>query len=132
MYLYIDAAISEYIYGSDISGGMDFWVGSYQIQGTTRAQVTLYIDNGRSWIRISITYIISARVDLVVGTVAIPGLSFSTIKRNTYSYTHAFADWKSLGNKRVTSIALLSGFRTVASQIPIIKVNSARLNAKTG
>lgn len=82
MYNSYHIAINEYVYGSDLSGGIDFSVVAFQIQGTTRGQIILYIDNGLSWIRIGISYIISAKKDLFVGTVVASGFQFQQKNSN--------------------------------------------------
>ena len=110
--------------------GFDFSVGAFQVQGN-KAQIDIYANNDNSWIRITVSYFITARNDFFLGTFAVLSYQLVATAANRYNYVHPIQDF-SAQNKVVTSIAMISGFRTIASNIPRIRVRSAKINTATG
>ena len=108
---------------------MDFMVvGS--MENKTNAKIILFVNNDNSWIRITVTYIITSRNDLFIGSFAALG-SLLNQTGKTYSYEYCIKNWTQPKTK-ITSVAVLSGFRTSVFLIPQIKVNSGKINIKTG
>lgn len=132
MYLLIYSALSQYLIAQNRSQpGYDFSVVGFPLQGTSSAQIILFINNDLAWTRIIITYIITSRKDLFLGAFPILGYQFSSNSNKTYVYKYALANWLNPAAP-VISLAQLAGFRTSTPQIQMLKINSATIDAFNG
>lgn len=131
MYFEIYSAVSEYNYGVNRNTGFDYWVGAFQIGGTKNGQVVLNINNDKSWISVVISYFVTARSDMSAGFFVVSGFQLKKTSNIRYEYKHSLTDFNA-HNKKISSVALLSGFRTAAKTIPRILIRSFKIDTKTG
>ena len=106
-------------------------MGAFQIGGTKNAQIILNINNDKSWISVVVSYFITSRSDISVGFFAVSGFQLEKTSNIRYEYKHSLTDFNAQ-NKKVSSVALLSGFRTAAKTIPRINIRSFKIDTKTG
>ena len=66
-----------------------------------------------------------------MGFFAVSGFQLEKTSNIRYEYKHSLTDFNAQ-NKKVSSVALLSGFRTAAKTIPRINIRSFKIDTKTG
>jgi hypothetical protein len=132
LYQLIYSALSQYLVAQNkTQPGYDFSVVGFPLQGTSSAQITLFINKDLTWTRIIITYIITSRKDLFLGTFPVLGYQFSSSSNKTFIYKYTLPNWVNPASP-VISLAQFAGFRTSTPQIQTLKINGASINAFNG
>ena len=111
--------------------GMDFSVRAGQGKTSTEAVIVLLIDNDNSWTNMKISYIISDRSDLFLGSFITDPYFLPKNNGNTYAFTYLIPNWV-VQPALLYSIAQISGFKTNSNTIPFININKVSMNGRTG
>jgi hypothetical protein len=59
------------------------------VKGATSAQLLLFINDDASWTKIIISYIITSRTDLFLGTLSLPAYQLTALANNINTYVYA-------------------------------------------
>ena len=95
------------------------------------AKIVLFINNDNSWSNIKISYIVSARSDLVVGSFLVDTLHLQGRSQNNVEIDYAIADWASNGLS-FRSLGFIAGLRTSASMVPTLRIAIVTINPRNG
>ena len=98
-------------------GGMvyDFSVVGFAI-GASSAQINLWINNDLSWSKIMISYMITSRKDLFLGSFPVFTYPFINSPNNTYLYKYGLPNWINPAAP-LNSVAEFAGFRTTTPKL---------------
>jgi hypothetical protein len=102
-------------------------VGSDPSADFSNAQIYLLINNDGSWTKITVSYIITSRKDIFLGSFAVPFYLFSNPATTTYKFKHSLPNWKAPSSP-VSSLSQIAGLRATSISISSIKINSAITN----
>jgi hypothetical protein len=108
----------------------DFYVVGFPI-GSSSAQINLWINNDMSWAKIVISYIISSRKDLFLGSFPVLTYPFLNSPNNTFLYKYGLPNWTN-PTSPVSSVAQFAGFRTSIPNLQSLKINSAIIDTSSG
>ena len=95
------------------------------------AKIVFFIDNDNSWSTVKISYIVSARKDLIVGSFLVDTLSLQGRSQSKVELDYIIADWAP-ANRAYKTFGAIAGLRTSASMVPTLKVAIPRINPRTG
>ena len=95
------------------------------------ARILLLINKDNSWNRVSISYLISSRTDLVLGHFIAEALVAQYNGANQLTFNYGIPGWQS-SNKQVTSVAQFAGLRTTSSFPFSLKFTSSNIDTRSG
>jgi hypothetical protein len=115
MYITPHSALSSYILTSVFGNAYDFSVRAGRGNNPSSAQVILFISDDATWTTLTISYLISSRNDLFLGSFIADGYIFQSTASNQLTVRFGIPNW-SPTNVLVTGITEFSGIRTFVTQ----------------
>ena len=91
----------------------------------------LLIARDNSWSKVTLSYLISSRTDLVLGHFIAEALVSQFNGANQLTFNYGIPNWQSTANQ-VTSVAQFAGLRTTSTLPFQLKFISAQINTQTG
>lgn len=131
MYLAYHSAISNLILTSLWNNSYDFSVRGGQGASDTIAEIQVFMDEDSTWTSLQISYLISSRSDLFLGSFVADGYIFQSTPHNTIGLTFGIPGWTS-SNSEVTAVTEFAGLRTFLQQPLSLSFVSTTTNSQTG
>lgn len=131
MYLAYHSAISNLILTSLWNNSYDFSVRGGKGAASTIAEIQVFMDEDSTWTSLQVSYLISSRSDLFLGSFIADGYIFQSTASNTITLTFGIPGWTS-SNSQVTAVTEFAGLRTFLQQPLSLSFVSTTTNSQTG
>jgi hypothetical protein len=131
MYILPHSAISNYILTSVFGNVYDFSVRAGKGSNPSSAQIILFISDDATWTTLTISYLISSRSDLFLGSFIADGYIFQSTASNQLTVRFGVPNF-SATNTLVSGVAEFSGIRTFVTQPLQLSFVSNNINAQSG
>ena len=122
---------SESVFSTFGSQGYDFMIPSTRGGSPNQVKITLFINNDNSWSNIKISYIVSARRDLRVGSFLIDTMSFHSRKQTNFEVRYIPPEWEP-ESRPMQAFGAISGIRTGTLTISKIYIKNVKVESNSG
>ncbi len=131
MYILHHSAISNFILTSVFGNAYDFSVRAGRGSNPSSAQIILFLSDDATWTTLTISYLISSRSDLYLGSFIADGYIFQSTASNQLTVRFGIPNW-SATNTQVSGVAEFAGLRTFVTQPLQLSFVSNNLNSQNG
>lgn len=131
MYFTSHSAISNLILTSAFNNSYDFSVRGGKGAAATIAEIQVFMNEDSTWTSLQVSYLISSRSDLILGSFIADGYIFQSTANNTITLTFGIPGWTS-SNSQVTTVTEFAGLKTFLLQPLSLSFLSTTTNAQTG
>lgn len=126
-----NSAISGLALTNQFKNSFDFTVRGGRGASASTAQVVVFITDDSTWTSIEVSYLISSRSDLFLGSFIADGYIFQSTSNNVLTLSFGIPNWVS-SSSTVIAVTEFAGLRTFLPQALNISFVSTNVNASTG